>query len=197
MRSVLPDDLLNEAIPGNIRKAEHFVAFLKRFVEYLKVLFPIRGHYVSRGIMPLLYRLGCVYCMLWRKRLCPSYSILKTLLTSSGGHYGKQGTTLIPPPLQFFITKGSAPTDCNHWSALWRSAVWTSTRPFRRLQASPHLCPPTRRVGWYSPCHVTPHPHFCSGFLLILEPFETDNATVPNPVFHFTWVPLQRSGERH
>jgi len=34
---VLPDDLLKEAIPGNIRKAEHFVAFLKRFVEYLKV----------------------------------------------------------------------------------------------------------------------------------------------------------------
>jgi DNA excision repair protein ERCC-2 len=35
---VLPDDLLNEAVPGNIRKAEHFVAFLKRFVEYLKVV---------------------------------------------------------------------------------------------------------------------------------------------------------------
>ena len=34
---VLPDDLLKEAVPGNIRKAEHFVAFLKRFVEYLKV----------------------------------------------------------------------------------------------------------------------------------------------------------------
>ncbi len=33
---VLPDEILNEAIPGNIRKAEHFVAFLKRFVEYLK-----------------------------------------------------------------------------------------------------------------------------------------------------------------
>ena len=26
------------------------------------------------------------------------------------------------------------------------------------------------------------------GFLLILEPFETDNATVPNPIFHFTCV---------
>jgi hypothetical protein len=37
MALVLPDDLLKEAIPGNIRKAEHFVAFLKRFVEYLKV----------------------------------------------------------------------------------------------------------------------------------------------------------------
>ena len=34
---VLPDDLLNEAVPGNIRRAEHFVAFLKRFVEYMKV----------------------------------------------------------------------------------------------------------------------------------------------------------------
>lgn len=33
----MPDDLLKEAVPGNIRKAEHFVAFLKRFVEYLKV----------------------------------------------------------------------------------------------------------------------------------------------------------------
>ena len=25
-----------------------------------------------------------------------------------------------------------------------------------------------------------------AGFLLILEPFETDNATVPNPIFHLT-----------
>ena len=33
----LPDDLLKEAVPGNIRRAEHFVAFLKRFLEYLKV----------------------------------------------------------------------------------------------------------------------------------------------------------------
>jgi len=43
-RKVLPDDLLKEAVPGNIRKAEHFVAFLKRFVEYLKVfgLSPMR-----------------------------------------------------------------------------------------------------------------------------------------------------------
>jgi len=35
----LPDDLLQEAVPGNIRRAEHFVAFLKRFIEYLKVSF--------------------------------------------------------------------------------------------------------------------------------------------------------------
>ncbi|XP_032819762.2 general transcription and DNA repair factor IIH helicase subunit XPD [Petromyzon marinus] len=33
---VLPDEVLQEAVPGNIRNAEHFVSFLKRFVEYLK-----------------------------------------------------------------------------------------------------------------------------------------------------------------
>lgn len=37
MPAVLSDDMIKEAIPGNIRKAEHFVAFLKRFVEYMKV----------------------------------------------------------------------------------------------------------------------------------------------------------------
>jgi DNA excision repair protein ERCC-2 len=45
---VLPDDLLKEAVPGNIRRAEHFVAFLKRFVEYLKVSFS-RSGYVTRN----------------------------------------------------------------------------------------------------------------------------------------------------
>ncbi|EFN86899.1 TFIIH basal transcription factor complex helicase subunit [Harpegnathos saltator] len=33
---VLPDEILEEIVPGNIRNAEHFVSFLKRFVEYLK-----------------------------------------------------------------------------------------------------------------------------------------------------------------
>ena len=32
----LPNDILQEAVPGNIRRAEHFVSFLKRFVDYLK-----------------------------------------------------------------------------------------------------------------------------------------------------------------
>lgn len=33
---VLPDEILQEAVPGNIRNGEHFISFLKRFVEYLK-----------------------------------------------------------------------------------------------------------------------------------------------------------------
>jgi DNA excision repair protein ERCC-2 len=33
----LPEHVLNEAVPGNIRKGEHFVGFMKRLVEYIKV----------------------------------------------------------------------------------------------------------------------------------------------------------------
>jgi len=33
---LLPDDLVNEAMPGNIRRAEHFIALLRRIVNYLK-----------------------------------------------------------------------------------------------------------------------------------------------------------------
>ena len=42
---VIPDDILQEAVPGNIRTAEHFLALLKRFIEYLRVRFKRR--YVS------------------------------------------------------------------------------------------------------------------------------------------------------
>lgn len=33
---ILPNDILQEAVPGNIRKAEHFIVFLRRFLEYVK-----------------------------------------------------------------------------------------------------------------------------------------------------------------
>lgn len=44
--TALPDDLLSEAVPGNIRRAEHFITFLKRFVEYLKVENPTLRPYL-------------------------------------------------------------------------------------------------------------------------------------------------------
>lgn len=33
----LPNDILKEAVPGNIRRAEHFLSVLRRLVQYLKV----------------------------------------------------------------------------------------------------------------------------------------------------------------
>lgn len=38
----LPEDILREAVPGNIRRAEHFVAFLQRFVGFLSRRMDIR-----------------------------------------------------------------------------------------------------------------------------------------------------------
>lgn len=32
----LPDDIVKEAVPGNIRRAEHFLSVLRRLVQYLK-----------------------------------------------------------------------------------------------------------------------------------------------------------------
>lgn len=32
----LPDDILKEAVPGNIRRAEHFIHVLRRLVQYLE-----------------------------------------------------------------------------------------------------------------------------------------------------------------
>lgn len=34
---VLPDDMLAEALPGNIRKADHFLALLRRLIEFLRL----------------------------------------------------------------------------------------------------------------------------------------------------------------
>ncbi|CCI45983.1 unnamed protein product [Albugo candida] len=40
---VLPDDVLEEAIPGNIRRAEHFIAFMRRLIEYLRTRLRVRN----------------------------------------------------------------------------------------------------------------------------------------------------------
>jgi len=34
--NILSPDVINEAVPGNIRRAEHFIAFMKKVVEHLK-----------------------------------------------------------------------------------------------------------------------------------------------------------------
>ncbi|CAI9741824.1 general transcription and DNA repair factor IIH helicase subunit XPD-like [Octopus vulgaris] len=45
---VVPTEILQEAVPGNIRNAEHFLAFMKRFVEFLKTRLRIQ-HVVSES----------------------------------------------------------------------------------------------------------------------------------------------------
>ncbi|EKM82686.1 hypothetical protein AGABI1DRAFT_118129 [Agaricus bisporus var. burnettii JB137-S8] len=128
---VLPEDILKEAIPGNIRKAEHFVAFLKRFVEYLKTRMRVL-HVVAETPLSFLQHL-------------------------------KDITYIERRPLRFCAE---------------RLQSLIRTLELSRLDEHSSL----QKVATFATLVAT----YEKGFLLILEPFETDNATVPNPIFHFT-----------
>ncbi|PWO00867.1 putative RAD3-DNA helicase/ATPase [Tilletiopsis washingtonensis] len=128
---VLPDDILQEAMPGNIRRAEHFVAFLKRFIEYLKTRMRVL-HVVAETPPSFLQHL-------------------------------KDITYIEKKPLRFCAE---------------RLRVLVSTLELRRLDEYAAL----QKVASFATLVAT----YDKGFLLILEPFETEHATVPNPIFHFT-----------
>ncbi|KAI6036591.1 hypothetical protein BKA83DRAFT_85411 [Pisolithus microcarpus] len=131
--AVLPDDLVKEAIPGNIRKAEHFVAFLKRFVEYLKARTRMRVlHVVAETPVSFLQHL-------------------------------KDITYIERRPLRFCAERLQSLIRTLELSRLDEHSALQKVASFATLVAT-----------------------YDKGFLLILEPFETDNATVPNPVFHLT-----------
>ncbi|GAA96772.1 uncharacterized protein L969DRAFT_97120 [Mixia osmundae IAM 14324] len=126
---VLPDDILNEAVPGNIRRAEHFVAFLARFVEYLKTRMRVL-HVVAEKPASFLQHL-------------------------------KDITFIEKKPLRFCAER---------LTSLVRTLELTRIDEFSALS----------KVASFATLVAT----YDKGFLLILEPFETENATVPNPIFH-------------
>ncbi|RCH91594.1 DNA-dependent ATPase of the nucleotide excision repair factor 4 complex, partial [Rhizopus azygosporus] len=128
---VLPDDLLKEAVPGNIRRAEHFVAFLRRFIEYLKTRLRVM-HVVAETPASFLQHL-------------------------------KDVTYIERKPLRFCAER---------LSSLVRTLELTDLEHFSSLQ----------KVAGFATLVST----YDKGFLLILEPFETETATIPNPVLHFT-----------
>ena len=92
---VLPEHVLDEAVPGNIRKGEHFVVFMKRFVEYLKTRLRVQ-HVVQESPAAFLadaYKKVCIE----RKplRFCADRlaSLIRTLEISHNNDFG--GLTLI------------------------------------------------------------------------------------------------------
>ncbi|KAI0137540.1 hypothetical protein BJ170DRAFT_574100 [Xylariales sp. AK1849] len=128
---VLPDDLLKEAVPGNIRRAEHFVAFLKRFIEYIK------SRMKSRSV----------------SSETPTYFL----------DHLKDHTFIEKKPLRFCAER---------LTSLVRTLELTNIEDYQPLQ----------EVATFATLVAT----YEKGFLLILEPFESDTAEVPNPVLHFT-----------
>ncbi|KAL8734970.1 MAG: hypothetical protein Q9181_003002, partial [Wetmoreana brouardii] len=127
----LPDDLLQEAVPGNIRRAEHFVAFLKRFIEYLKTRMKVL-HVISETPPSFLQHL-------------------------------KELTFIERKPLRFCAER---------LTSLVRTLELTNIEDYQPLQ----------EVATFATLAAT----YDKGFLLILEPYESDTATVPNPILHFT-----------
>ncbi|KAI1104435.1 putative excision repair protein rhp3 [Jackrogersella minutella] len=128
---VLPDDLLKEAVPGNIRRAEHFTSFLKRFIEYLKTRMKVR-------------------------------QVISETPPSFLAHL-KEHTFIEKKPLRFCSER---------LTSLVRTLEFTNIEDFQPLQ----------EVATFATLVST----YEKGFLLILEPFESDTAEVPNPVLHFT-----------
>ncbi|WVR03935.1 hypothetical protein IAU60_000934 [Kwoniella sp. DSM 27419] len=128
---VISKDMLDEAVPGNIRKAEHFIAFLKRFIEYLKTRMRVL-HVVAETPQSFLAHL-------------------------------KEITYIEKRPLRFAAER---------LTSLVRTLELTNIDEHYSLQ----------KIASFGTLVAT----YEKGFLLILEPYETEHATVPNPVFHFT-----------
>lgn len=162
--TVLPDDLLKEAIPGNIRKAEHFVAFLKRFVEYLKVTMTARAKNVWQ-----------TYC--WQTRMRVLHVVAETPLSFL--QHLKDITYIERRPLRFCAERLQSLIRTLQLQRLDEYATLQTVASFATLVST------YEKGQSRAYCGLTLTVY--EGFLLILEPFETDNATIPNPVFRFTW----------
>lgn len=151
--------MLDEAVPGSIRRAEHFTAFLARFVEYLKTRMRVL-HVVAETPLSFLQHLKDITFIerkplkyvssrcrcgrgLTRRRFCSERlaSLVRTLELTRVDEYASLQKVAAFATLVATYDKGTC--------------LFMSNISDRR-----------------------------SGFRLILEPFETENATVPNPVFH-------------
>ncbi|SCU87354.1 LAFA_0E06238g1_1 [Lachancea sp. 'fantastica'] len=128
---VLSQDLLKEAIPGNIRRAEHFVSFLKRLIEYLKTRMKVL-HVISETPNSFLQHL-------------------------------KQLTFIEKKPLRFCSER---------LSLLVRTLEVTEIEEFNALK---DIASFATLISTYE-----------DGFTLIIEPYEIENAAVPNPIMRFT-----------
>lgn len=77
---LLPADVLEEAVPGSIRKAEHFVVYLKKIIEYLKHKMRTAGSVTKDTPLSFLLNFAEITGLEDRKPLRFTYSRLNSLL---------------------------------------------------------------------------------------------------------------------
>ncbi|KAI8926822.1 hypothetical protein BC831DRAFT_455121 [Entophlyctis helioformis] len=128
---ILTNDMLQESVPGNIRHAEHFVAFLRRFVEYLKTRLRVM-HVVAESPPSFLQHV-------------------------------KEITYIDRKPLRFAAERLASLISALEINDLAEYGALQKVASFATLVAT-----------------------YQKGFILILEPFENDLDTIPNPVLHLS-----------
>ncbi|XP_017126017.1 general transcription and DNA repair factor IIH helicase subunit XPD [Drosophila elegans] len=87
---VLPKDVLSEVVPGNIRQADHFLSFLRRFIEYIKTRLRVH-HVVQESPAGFLKDISSKICIERKPlRFCAERlsSLLRTLEISDMTEYG-------------------------------------------------------------------------------------------------------------
>jgi DNA excision repair protein ERCC-2 len=155
--------MLNEAIPGNIRKAEHFVAFLKRFIEYMKV----RNF---RALLMIDTHEGAARCG-------RDASIFPG--ASEGDYFHREAA----PKVSLACRCPDSRFCAERLTSLVRTLELTNIDEHFALQKVAGFA---TLVATYEKGERSEATELRPGFLLILEPYETEHATVPNPIFHFT-----------
>ncbi|CAG2209578.1 ERCC2 [Mytilus edulis] len=174
---VLPDEVLQENVPGNIRTAEHFAAFMKRFLEYLKIRFRVQ-HVVSES--PPSFLKDCVQKVcIERKplRFCAERlsSLMRTLELTDIHDFSaltliSNFATLVSFVIIIEPFDDRTPTISNpvlHFSCMDASIAIKPV--FNRFQSV---------VITSGVSHVT--------IVLIIEPFDDRTPTISNPVLHFS-----------
>lgn len=78
---LLPDDVLQDAMPGSIRSAEHFLSFLNRFSEYVKMRMRTADRPIEQSAVNFLKDV-CTQALIARKALRYSSERLRSLLTT-------------------------------------------------------------------------------------------------------------------
>lgn len=88
---VIPNDILEESVPGNIRKSEHFISFLRRLIQYLRDkkmrAFEARQEQTKRFLYELMKEIECDVRTL---KFCSDRlrSLLFTLRITDAAQYG-------------------------------------------------------------------------------------------------------------
>uniref|UniRef100_A0A1A9WIP7 General transcription and DNA repair factor IIH helicase subunit XPD n=1 Tax=Glossina brevipalpis TaxID=37001 RepID=A0A1A9WIP7_9MUSC len=87
---LLPNDVLKDVIPGNMRNAEHFLSFLRRFIEYIKTRLKVH-HVVQESPAGFLKDIATKICIERKPlRFCAERltSLLRTLEVTDMTEYG-------------------------------------------------------------------------------------------------------------